>query len=234
MSYCVNCGVELDSSLKKCPLCNTPVINPNSILYSEAASPYPEHKGKIEPVNRKDLTIFSSITLSAIAICCGLLNCIFFENVMWSVPVIGLCLFIWICLLPITLLPNLSGYLITLLDCTALGIYIYMISYLTAVNTWYYKFALPLIIVLFVMIEILVLLTKKIPFNFLIGFLYLTIFVAIICVTIELLLDAALQQSLALSWSAVVLTVCAILSIMLITILSIRRIRHMVQKRLYF
>ena len=29
MSYCVNCGVKLDKSLKKCPLCNTVVYNPN-------------------------------------------------------------------------------------------------------------------------------------------------------------------------------------------------------------
>ena len=27
MSYCVNCGVKLDPSLERCPLCNTPVIN---------------------------------------------------------------------------------------------------------------------------------------------------------------------------------------------------------------
>ena len=29
MSYCVNCGVKLASSERKCPLCNTVVYNPN-------------------------------------------------------------------------------------------------------------------------------------------------------------------------------------------------------------
>ena len=28
MSYCVNCGVELEKSEKKCPLCGVEVINP--------------------------------------------------------------------------------------------------------------------------------------------------------------------------------------------------------------
>ena len=28
MSYCVNCGVELDATAKKCALCDTPVYNP--------------------------------------------------------------------------------------------------------------------------------------------------------------------------------------------------------------
>ena len=31
MSYCVNCGVELEKGAKKCPLCGTEVINPNEI-----------------------------------------------------------------------------------------------------------------------------------------------------------------------------------------------------------
>ena len=28
MSYCVNCGVELEKSEKRCPLCGVEVINP--------------------------------------------------------------------------------------------------------------------------------------------------------------------------------------------------------------
>ena len=35
MSYCVNCGVELDHTLKSCPLCETPVINPRDIERKE-------------------------------------------------------------------------------------------------------------------------------------------------------------------------------------------------------
>ncbi len=28
MAYCVNCGVKLEETLTKCPLCNTPVYHP--------------------------------------------------------------------------------------------------------------------------------------------------------------------------------------------------------------
>lgn len=41
MSYCVNCGVELDASAKICPLCNTPVINPK-VLEQAAKENYRE------------------------------------------------------------------------------------------------------------------------------------------------------------------------------------------------
>ena len=37
MSYCVNCGVELDVGAGKCPLCDTPVINPGELEKRMAA-----------------------------------------------------------------------------------------------------------------------------------------------------------------------------------------------------
>ena len=54
--YCVNCGVELDRSLRKCPLCNTPVWNPmeNGQEKEKAAvSPFPEEKEAVEMIKRK-------------------------------------------------------------------------------------------------------------------------------------------------------------------------------------
>ncbi len=42
MSYCVNCGVELDKSAKKCALCQAPVINPMDYDSSSASAPYPD------------------------------------------------------------------------------------------------------------------------------------------------------------------------------------------------
>ena len=42
MSYCVNCGVELEASLKRCPLCGTEIINPNERSVPDpAARPFP-------------------------------------------------------------------------------------------------------------------------------------------------------------------------------------------------
>ena len=43
MSYCVNCGVELDKTCSVCPLCNTKVINPNQPV--NTVSPKPKTAG---------------------------------------------------------------------------------------------------------------------------------------------------------------------------------------------
>ena len=70
MSYCVNCGVELDRSLKECPLCNTPVMNPRELNIEPDASPYPARKGQVEAVKRKDLGILITVVLTATAATC--------------------------------------------------------------------------------------------------------------------------------------------------------------------
>ena len=41
MSYCVNCGVELQKSEPRCPLCGTEVVNPNELKEEKPIRPYP-------------------------------------------------------------------------------------------------------------------------------------------------------------------------------------------------
>ena len=72
MSYCVNCGVELEQSLGQCPLCNTPVINPREAVCNK--SPFPEEKGQVEVVKRKDMSILLTTVMVSTSIVCGLLN----------------------------------------------------------------------------------------------------------------------------------------------------------------
>ncbi len=92
MSYCVNCGVELEASLKECPLCNTPIINPKQPGPIMGPGPYPASKGQVEVVKRKDLGILLSVVLSATSITCLLLNLFVFQGSLWSFLVIGICI----------------------------------------------------------------------------------------------------------------------------------------------
>ena len=109
MSYCVNCGVKLDPSLERCPLCNTPVINPNEVSHTHPVPPFPKEKGQVEVVKSKDLAILLSVSLTATAAVCGLLNLLVFSSSPWSLYVIGACLLLWVLFIALTRL-NRAGF----------------------------------------------------------------------------------------------------------------------------
>ena len=88
MSYCVNCGVKLDDSLERCPLCNTPVINPNEVSCSHSVPPFPKENGQVETVKNKDMAILYSLVLIATGASCGLLNLLAFNSSAWSLYVL--------------------------------------------------------------------------------------------------------------------------------------------------
>ena len=96
MSYCVNCGVELEASLRECPLCHTPVVNPKEAGKTVPPSPYPTDRGQVEEVKRKDLGILLSVVLSATAVTCLLLNLLVFNRSLWSLLVIGICICLFV------------------------------------------------------------------------------------------------------------------------------------------
>ena len=73
MSYCVNCGVELDATLKKCPLCETIVYHPGKMEVDKQET-FPNKKGEVETVSKKESIIFVSILLLTVTVTCALLN----------------------------------------------------------------------------------------------------------------------------------------------------------------
>ena len=234
MSYCVNCGVELEASLTSCPLCNTPVINPNKLQELKAASPYPKEKGQVDRVKRRDLGILAFIVLLATSLSCLMLNLFVFSGSMWSLYIIGVCLTIFVLLLPVIIESKIPIYISLLCDGIAVGVFLYLITFNTADNSWFFSLALPIVVLVTILVEILALLLRMLPVSFITTALYVFAEIALLCVGLELLIDHYLQAPLQLLWSAIVLTVCSVIVVMLITVLSTRRLRDAVRRRLHF
>lgn len=234
MSYCVNCGVELDSSLGKCPLCNTPVINPSKLEEITKASPYPKESGQVDVVKRKDLAILSTISLTATSLCCLLLNLFVFSQTPWSLFIIGACLLLFVVLIPVLLYSRLPIYISLLFDGIATAFYLYMITFNTLSDRWFHELALPITVLVTILIEIFALLLRSFPVSYITTALYFFLETAVLCVGIELLINHYTNSPLKLMWSAIVLTVCSVIAIALITVLSRRRLRDAVRRRLHF
>ena len=234
MSYCVNCGVELEASLKECPLCHTPVMNPRELGKETPSSPYPVDKGQVEVVKRKDLGILITVVLSATSVTCLLLNLLVFDASLWSLAVIGSCLCLFVFSFPAIFYVKTPIYLSLLADGASLAVYLFMISFLSYSNVWFWHLGLPIVVLLTVLAEFYPLLAKLHPFNVLSCALCIFIEIPVFCVTLELLIRRLLDNPYRITWSAVVLTVCVIIDIALITILAKKRLRNEVRRRLHF
>jgi len=234
MSYCVNCGVKLDESLNKCPLCNTPVINPKDLKKMGPISPFPTERGETEKVKSKDMIILTTVFLSTTAICCLLLNLLVFPKTLWSLAIIGLCAFIWVVVIPCIAFSKLPIYVFMLFDGLAMAGYLYMLSFLTTSKAWLIQLALPITALATVLILTFTLLMRKISSSLLALALYIYILIPILCIGIELLICHYYGNPLHITWSAIVLVPCTIIAIALITILSKKRLREAVRRRLHF
>lgn len=235
MSYCVNCGVELDASAKECPLCNTPVLNPKELeKIVRAQQPFPTEKGTVETVKRKDLGILVSMVVLATAVTCGILNALVFQGKLWSLAVIGVCVILWVMLIPAVIYTKQPVYVSILYDGIAVVAYLYMLTFLTGTSGWFSGLGVPIVLLVTAIAEAFTLCMRKLPKSFLTIALYLFTALGLLCGGLEILIDRYVSGKIALSWSAVVLTVTVILDIAVITLLSRRRLRNAVRRRLHF
>ena len=233
MSYCVNCGVELEASLKECPLCHTPVINLRELGKEVPPSPYPTDKGQVEVVKRRDLGILITVVLTATGATCLLLNLLVFNAHLWSLLVIGCCLCLFVFTFPAVYYSRTPAWLTLLADGVSVVIYLFLITFVTSSAAWFWQVGLPVVIILTLFAEVFPLLAKFISLSVLPCALCLFVEIPAFCVTLEILLRRLLARPFRITWSAVVLTVCVIIDFALITILAKKRLRNEVHRRLH-
>lgn len=148
MSYCVNCGVELDSTASFCPLCRTPVVNPRQPVDTGSPPPFPTERREVPPASKAELAILVSSMLASVAVCCGLLNLVLRSGHIWSLYVIGAAAMLWVWLVPPLLLRTMHLYLRLSADVLAVALYVFLISVDLDGSAWYWHLALPIILLL--------------------------------------------------------------------------------------
>lgn len=166
MSYCVNCGVELDDSAKTCALCDTPVYHPNRQLNEEAPTPFPQEvKIPAGKIGKYRASIASLILMIPNLICIPV-NYFITPDANWAIYVVATSILFWIFfLLPFFIFPKKRSalpYISLSMDGLIAAAYIYIMYWLNSSGTWFYRIALPIIAV-FVLLGIctIVFFTKK-------------------------------------------------------------------------
>ena len=150
MSYCVNCGVELDDSAKKCALCDTPVVNPNKkdIPDNQVESPFGQALHVPKQVKKRFVALVVTLVMLIPCIVCFLLNAFLFKESFWSVYVVATSFLSWILFVLPFFIKNYRAYFMWAFDTIAVSLYVYVFYVMgKGLDEWYTRCALPIILV---------------------------------------------------------------------------------------
>lgn len=234
MSYCVNCGVELDKTGSVCPLCNTVVYNPNQPVDRNSPTPYPKEAGKSEKVDSKELTSLLTIVFVTVSVVCGLLNWLIFTHTHWSFYIIGVFAMVWVFLIPVFFRDKVNSFVCIALDGLALALYVGMISVLHPGQGWYLEIALPIIFINTALLEVFYLFNIRLKTSAITKMMVIVGIIAIITVAIQTLIGFHFNRMINLTWSAVVLACCVAVEVILFALTLHKGARNELRKRMHF
>jgi hypothetical protein len=204
MSYCTNCGVELEEDLTNCPLCGYAPGKTNISEKEERSEYYPSdiiilHKKE----TRTHIWELSGIITFSAIIVCTIVDLVIHKSLSWSLFADTSVLASWICLTLILLAFKKYFIIIPGLLTTILAM-LFIFDLISPPVNWFYGIGLPITIALFVAVSIVIILWKVANlkgFNILaIAFLVLSGF----CIISEVFIDNYLSGRVDIRWSAIV------------------------------
>lgn len=234
MSYCVNCGVELDVTASNCPLCQTKIYNPNQPIATDIPTPYATVKGSAEPVKRQEFTILMSTVLFVTSLVCLFLNRYTIQFGCWSYYVVGICIMLWIFMFPLFFPRKTNIYIHIILNGISIALFLALVSWLHPNNHWYEHIALPIIGLGTILLEIICIFAIKLKSSMLIKTIISIAAIAIFCIVIEMVIDLHLRSSFYLVWSAIVASCALAIDIILLTIYLLDGLRAEIRRRMHF
>ena len=233
MSYCVNCGVELDPTARACPLCQTPVQNPRQPVDTELPPPFPTHREEVQPVSKKELALLLTILMASVSVCCGVLNLfILHSGRPWSLYVVGAAVMLWIWLVPPLLIRGMPLWLRLFLDVCAVGVYVYLISIDLHGLDWFLGLAAPIILTGGAIVVGLGLILSR-GRSIITSVTLIIGSVGLFLVFVELFVDRWLYHAYDPGWSLVVAAVCVALVVPLVIIRRRPALRDEVRRRFH-
>ena len=236
MSYCVNCGVELQKSEPRCPLCGTEVINPNEPREEKPARPYPSHIEHLDKVvDRRYIASFISLLMLIPLFTVMLANIFVSGKLSWSYYVLGGELVAFsVFLLP--MIARMPKILYVVIDAAAVGVLLLLIQVIAQGNWgWLFLLGLPITGLTAVMCWFFSIMAEpsfKLPIlvRFTLGLACLGLLV----VAIEFLISLYHHAIAWPTWSLYVLFPCLVLASSLLLLNRRARVKEEIKKRFYF
>jgi hypothetical protein len=204
MSYCINCGVELDEGLSSCPLCGFNIGNEESPDTGKKSEFFPSD---IILLHKKEKRmhiweLLGIVSFSGIVVC-SIVDLVIMKSFTWSRYADTSIVSAWI-ILSLSLLAFrkyyiiLPGFLLTILAMLLL------FNIFSPPVNWFFGLGLPITITLFIAVSIVLVLWKFAHFK---GFNILAFAFFILsgfCVVTEVFIDRYVFKVVDIRWSAIV------------------------------
>lgn len=147
MSYCVNCGVELDGSAKKCALCGTRVINPaKTENKEETVAPFSGEAHIPKSVKVRFIAALISLIMLVPNMVCFLVNILLLPGFFWSSYIMSTSLLLWVIFVLPFFMKSHKIYFMWAFDTAAGSLYLFFLMKLLGISAMYLRCALPVII----------------------------------------------------------------------------------------
>lgn len=230
--YCINCGVELADSEKKCPLCGTSVFHPE-LSRQEAERPFPDARlDKPELVNRSGLlfviTVLAVLSMVTVLLCDWRIN----GDVVWSGYAAGGVVLVYVmAILPLWFRsPNPVIFISA--DFAAIALYLLYIDH-TVGGAWFLSFALPVTAGFALLLVAVVALLKYVRRGYLFIFGGALMLGGGLMVLLEYLINCTFHVREVFFWSFYPLAAGFILGLMLIIIGVCPSLRESLRKKFF-
>ena len=235
MSYCVNCGVELEKSEKYCPLCHVEVKNPKVPWQEPLERPYPKHLETL--VKRMDRHYFA--TLSALILTIPILITIIYDflsggGLTWSTYIVGVAAMLFVFIVFPFYFKRYHTVIFLSADCAAVLLFLLFIEKMNG-GEWFLGLGLPITVAASICIIVLAMLfTKKKRLMLLVKTASILIATGIFVLCVELIVNMNLFGAPVLRWSFYAFVPCLILSVMAFILEHRKNFKEGIRRRLFY
>ncbi len=234
MSYCVNCGVELERSLKACPLCGVTVVNPLDQEPAEEAPAFPPSRDELKKKDQEFWVGFFTILYLVPILTCVILNLLYNQRLTWSLYVAASTLMLWFFSTSPFYFAKFDYRKMLVMDLIGVLAGLLIIQQVTGGSNWLLTIALPIAGSCFVLSVILITLAEKEKIRGLGIAAAIAVAAGLLSLAVEILTDLFAEGAVTLIWSWFVVASCLSVAALLILLDRNKRFKQELAKRLHF
>jgi len=234
MSYCVNCGVELRDSERSCPLCSVPVNNPAQPWSEPKSMPYPRRVDRIiDTVDRRYGAGLAGLILLVPAAITVITDILTSGAVSWSAYVVGALVMLSVFILVPMVFKAPRVQLFIALDALAVLAFLFLIE-VSSGGAWFLRLGLPVVLIAASSALVMLTVFRSRSTGALIKASVALLEVSVLCVALNLVINAFIDRPLFPHWALYAAIPCVILSIILFYTERHEALKEKIRKRLFY